>query len=241
MAKGSSPLTRGKRGRVGAQEGVEGLIPAHAGKTVVTVHLSMWLRAHPRSRGENLKWGCLAVAVLGSSPLTRGKQNDARGIARVVGLIPAHAGKTAKCCGLCGGWRAHPRSRGENRMTLGELHAWLGSSPLTRGKHASDTPHTPLVRLIPAHAGKTEVAQEALRGRRAHPRSRGENPSTASALPSCPGSSPLTRGKPSELLLSGARHGLIPAHAGKTSPRITPRSGRRAHPRSRGENSLMFW
>ena len=51
---------------------------------------------------------------------------------------------------------------------------------------------------------------------RAHPRSRGENSERTEYLKRGSGSSPLTRGKPSELFLGGARHGLIPAHAGKT-------------------------
>ena len=51
-----------------------------------------------------------------------------------------------------------------------------------------------------------------------------------------PGSSPLTRGKPSYWLFVRLRRGLIPAHAGKTD-RCPPRSrARPAHPRSRGEN-----
>ena len=50
------------------------------------------------------------------------------------------------------------------------------------------------------------------------------------------GSSPLTRGK--HILVVGVTspHGLIPAHAGKTSRPASGRDDGRAHPRSRGEN-----
>ena len=51
-----------------------------------------------------------------------------------------------------------------------------------------------------------------------------------------PGSSPLTRGKLTFLVRSGARVGLIPAHAGKTPPWMRRARASRAHPRSRGEN-----
>ena len=51
------------------------------------------------------------------------------------------------------------------------------------------------------------------------------------------GSSPLTRGKHLHRHPLASRRGLIPAHAGKTRPRYTPRRTRRAHPRSRGENA----
>ena len=51
------------------------------------------------------------------------------------------------------------------------------------------------------------------------------------------GSSPLTRGKPPPVSPPWWRRGLIPAHAGKTIARARLASTRRAHPRSRGENS----
>ena len=50
------------------------------------------------------------------------------------------------------------------------------------------------------------------------------------------GSSPLTRGKPAGRVTSSCTLGLIPTHAGKTTPRRATRITRRAHPHSRGEN-----
>ena len=52
--------------------------------------------------------------MAGSSPLTRGKQFPAGLIGARVGLIPAHAGKTAAWDDVWSFTRAHPRSRGEN-------------------------------------------------------------------------------------------------------------------------------
>ena len=72
---GSSPLTQGKHLVASARHAIEGLIPAHAGKTA---HPKIGLSsstAHPRSRGENRLCG------------------DARRLG--ARLIPAHAGKTA--------------------------------------------------------------------------------------------------------------------------------------------------
>ena len=111
-----------------------------------------------------------------------------------------------------------------------------GSSPLTRGKPAVPNHDMAPVRLIPAHAGKTENGGKAWNKATAHPRSRGENPLAAWLEGSCEGSSPLTRGKPVLLSSFGTRKGLIPAHAGKTvTERAAILSGA-AHPRSRGEN-----
>ena len=57
-----------------------------------------------------------------------------------------------------------------------------GSSPLTRGKRlaAGIVPH--VIRLIPAHAGKTRSTRGACVWPRAHPRSRGENTSRPALL-----------------------------------------------------------
>ena len=51
----------------------------------------------------------------GSSPLTRGKLVMGLGPFGGVGLIPAHAGKTARTASPRAQHWAHPRSRGENR------------------------------------------------------------------------------------------------------------------------------
>ena len=50
---GSSPLTRGKLGTIRPQHSRRRLIPAHAGKTKQRRRTRRWMRAHPRSRGEN--------------------------------------------------------------------------------------------------------------------------------------------------------------------------------------------
>ena len=91
-----------------------------------------------------------------------------------------------------------------------------GSSPLTRGKPDLSEVGGSLGRLIPAHAGKTLVREATPEDRWAHPRSRGENqPSQTPGRPLL-GSSPLTRGKLACLSAFMGKHGLIPAHAGKT-------------------------
>ena len=52
---GSSPLTRGKRNDPVGSSVRGGLIPAHAGKTGPRLPLRWPDRAHPRSRGENVR------------------------------------------------------------------------------------------------------------------------------------------------------------------------------------------
>ena len=95
--RGSSPLTRGKRYRGETTGGGGGLIPAHAGKTRGSSKPSPRSPAHPRSRGENDKWRAEKPQRLGSSPLTRGKHRQRGWLLDRNRLIPAHAGKTARC------------------------------------------------------------------------------------------------------------------------------------------------
>ena len=91
---GSSPLTRGKHPNDPGAWRYPGLIPAHAGKTLVAVTPSIEAEAHPRSRGENRMGSHQDQAPDGSSPLTRGKLWVAGAGEPSEGLIPAHAGKT---------------------------------------------------------------------------------------------------------------------------------------------------
>ena len=153
----------------------------------------MW--AHPRSRGENSDHWVLAFALLGSSPLTRGKQAILLFLYLTRGLIPAHAGKTEIPGFSLPSCAAHPRSRGENCLRCLEGHLRDGSSPLTRGKLGASQGPVCNSGLIPAHAGKTSPAMGAREPEGAHPRSRGENARDDAGIPWFKGSSPLTRGK----------------------------------------------
>ena len=237
---GSSPLTRGKPLRVRRADQHQGLIPAHAGKTEARRRARIWVRAHPRSRGENVQWPTNSITRMGSSPLTRGKRAVALSRRASTGLIPAHAGKTAVRLMLRRNRWAHPRSRGENYVITRDGGKPAGSSPLTRGKQGLHLAVSVSSGLIPAHAGKTRCGFGCHGGVPAHPRSRGENVSFK--YPSRPivGSSPLTRGKQGDGPFRLPERGLIPAHAGKTFRRRGSGPPPRAHPRSRGENRRGF-
>ena len=151
---GSSPLTRGKfRPAVSARRN-HGLIPAHAGKIQWRAANRNIVRAHPRSRGENLAHDVGARLVSGSSPLTRGKSGEAPVAPEAPGLIPALAGKMHPTMSAATNRRAHPRSRGENDLPRADRTLGCGSSPLTRGKWLGLTRAWMRRGLIPAHAGK---------------------------------------------------------------------------------------
>ena len=176
---GSSPLTRGKPCLVRNRSPLGGLIPAHAGKTLLMpAHMPSMkgsspltrgkpsgqagpappTPAHPRSRGENTASFFGSADILGSSPLTRGKLVGARRESTPGGLIPAHAGKTCGKWATLSGVPAHPRSRGENYAPPCGSDLMSGSSPLTRGKLSLTSRCHWDGGLIPAHAGKTSAS-----------------------------------------------------------------------------------
>ena len=76
----------------------------------------------------------------------------------------------------------------------------MGSSPLTRGKRRLVCISHPLRRIIPAYAGKTIAGIIDYCLDKDHPRLRGENELEEEAEHEALGSSPLTRGKPVQVL-----------------------------------------
>ena len=111
--------------------------------------------AHPRSRGEHIRYAPEAYLELGSSPLARGTPLWSSVWRRLCGLIPARAGNTAQRIYRGRRGRAHPRSRGEHNDEWGSVNNDAGSSPLARGTQVGNLHGFRLVGLIPARAGNT--------------------------------------------------------------------------------------
>ena len=233
---GSSPLTRGGRRTSQNSLGLDGLIPAYAGRTGRTLRHPCATWAHPRLRGADAaRPGCLYRAA-GSSPLTRGGPLTHQTTAPAVGLIPAYAGRTILWMkGGCN-YGAHPRlrgaddfsgchirlPRGSSPLTRGDflllksILNWTGSSPLTRGGQNPAGYFIGSIGLIPAYAGRTTAAAVIQSASAAHPRLRGADNALQRASHHASGSSPLTRGGRSRCCARYPRRGLIPAYAGRT-------------------------
>ena len=214
VKQGSSPLARGGRLERHFLRVLLGLIPARAGRTLYGVTYT--------------------ADEMGSSPLARGGHVGRDDGAQVVGLIPARAGRTRRrtlrrCCR-----RAHPRSRGADRVTIYRDPSVTGSSPLARGGRYWPVDSSTPKGLIPARAGRTRWSSRRPTGRGAHPRSRGADQVVDAREVPVPGSSPLARGGLSLRQPDPQHAGLIPARAGRTSSRVSRQPKRRAHPRSRG-------
>ena len=118
---GSSPRMRGKLCWAWASRSSRGLIPAHAGKTLRRVQLTIQDEAHPRACGENPAMNASANGLVGSSPRMRGKRVTTSRHLTYFRLIPAHAGKTLGSTIIRDSSRAHPRACGENTERSGVL------------------------------------------------------------------------------------------------------------------------
>ena len=155
MQKGSSPRMRGSlKDRYDIQL-IIGIIPAHAGLTGAPSRCCMPDWDHPRACGAHLRRELEQKLYKGSSPRMRGSPHDSRNASRSHGIIPAHAGLTARTwdSGRCR--RDHPRACGaHNALAVGD--AFLrGSSPRMRGSLKNAIETVKAGGIIPAHAGLT--------------------------------------------------------------------------------------
>ena len=133
LPAGSSPHTRGLRGRVIGVTWPTGIIPAHAGFTHGPARRVMRVPDHPRTRG---------VYAAHAQPR----------------IIPAHAGFTSAPCLRVGRLPDHPRTRGVYTSLSGTSRSVRGSSPHTRGLLAICPSGYCPRGIIPAHAGFTAPA-----------------------------------------------------------------------------------
>ena len=186
--------------------------------------------------GENTLDYLMNVVAGGSPPRGRGTRAQRRPRQRLLGLIPAWAGKTFSMLSTSSQPEAHPRVGGENARANGVSNVRAGSSPRGRGKRggSADTSRPP--GLIPAWAGKTRSWARQGPARTAHPRVGGENNKVILESVVGGGSSPRGRGKLDGELLTEVDDGLIPAWAGKTRTDAGKSPPSSAHPRVGGEN-----
>ena len=130
--------------------------------------------------------------------------------------------------------------RGEHGIDDEFAPGLQGSSPHARGAPKTTTKHRPNPGIIPACAGST-TSRTISRGRgRDHPRMRGEHRSLTRTQTPSPGSSPHARGAPHHRDSVVEQVGIIPACAGSTRGPLAAGTGRRDHPRMRGEHPQLY-
>ena len=214
---GSSPLARGTSQVTHLISLEVRLIPARAGSTKLTPVTPAVSAAHPRSRGEHPSPGSPEITIDGSSPLARGTHWVAAEVAGPAGLIPARAGNTGRLQKAVASRWAHPRSRGEHKVTPYAPCFCSGSSPLARGPPIFEIKGMAERGLIPARAGNTVYLASYVLAYWAHPRSRGDHAPVDAVGDGERGSSPLARGPHYNPIYRIQGKGLIPARAGTTA------------------------
>ena len=233
---GSSPRMRGTLAyRRGVIEDI-GIIPAHAGNTLLSHSVSFALRDHPRACGEHFINTTGEVDKTGSSPRMRGTLPINCSGESVIRIIPAHAGNTDEA-GVdepVGG--DHPRACGEHAVYAPRDPIREGSSPRMRGTRLSQGRRGPGLGIIPAHAGNTPLTPTRSTRHRDHPRACGEHFCHWLSVEATPGSSPRMRGTPGPMMAIPRLAGIIPAHAGNTNRTRTQDCHTWDHPRACGEH-----
>ena len=197
--------------------------------------ISRW--DHPRIRGEHQPALVGEVQQQGSSPHTRGALYQPVHGVNLKRIIPAYAGSTSTGSSSSARRADHPRIRGEHLDHRHPPGAGAGSSPHTRGARPLGKGPPAGNGIIPAYAGSTAPRKGASGWQRDHPRIRGEHGGPADGLHAGPGSSPHTRGAPTNSSHRRRKVGIIPAYAGSTGRPVRAGLLLQDHPRIRGEHA----
>ena len=233
---GSSPHTRGARPLPRPRGVGRRIIPAYAGSTLPEGPRQGADADHPRIRGEHASRALTRNIVPGSSPHTRGARPVQPRPGSAARIIPAYAGSTRFRRRRRERFRDHPRIRGEHRHVRVTGVGACGSSPHTRGAHDGAQLGRCSIRIIPAYAGSTKIAQKGKGMAADHPRIRGEHCCAEMLFAAFQGSSPHTRGALLTLPRRRRLLRIIPAYAGSTPALSASAPPRPDHPRIRGEH-----
>ena len=168
---------------------------------------------------------------------------------------PAHAGKSFLVSSLQLAFRDHPRAC-EEKLTGARLFLWEkdhpracgeklyrvgvnrpspGSPPRMRGKAFGNIERRRIVRITPAHAGKSFCEAIAAPPASDHPRTCGEKSFILMTSLPATGSPPHMRGKVIALSVAVSSLSITPAHAGKRQSLSRRNQVVRDHPRACGE------
>ena len=92
---GSPPLARGTAAGAAKRAAPGGITPACAGNRISVRPVSLFIRDHPRLRGEQLRRTHFSRSARGSPPLARGTAETIDGQETVYGITPACAGNSS--------------------------------------------------------------------------------------------------------------------------------------------------
>ena len=230
-----SPRTRGWTRRVHEHRTERQLLPAHAGMDPRISVVTPRFPSAPRARGDGPHIPNAVAKIIHCSPRTRGWTRLAFQRAHVQPLLPAHAGMDPPAPRRTVSAEAAPRARGDGPVATTGTAAWINCSPRTRGWTLVGTPWVMTGGLLPAHAGMDPESPLMTTDQPTAPRARGDGPTSARNSKRVFVCSPRTRGWTRVQLVGIPGVELLPAHAGMDPCTPSPRGGRRAAPRARGD------
>ena len=217
-----------------------GIIPAHAGLTFYCYNAKAPPRDHPRACGAHQIRVAERDAFKGSSPRMRGSLHMFSFPLKQKGIIPAHAGLTARLLASGDPCRDHPRACGAHVERPALMQRPSGSSPRMRGSLGSRAVMRAERGIIPAHAGLTNVERHCGRRYGDHPRACGAHIHNGDARLDVVGSSPRMRGSRPSAGIRNPQTGIIPAHAGLTDLQRMRAASERDHPRACGAHQVKI-
>ena len=218
-----------------------GITPAQAGKRTEGSRYTPESEDHPRTSGEKVAVGAVAVDDEGSPPRRRGKVFLTDLVRVVVRITPAQAGKSEIRPVSFHFHRDHPRAGGEKAAPRAQKCEEEGSPPHRRGKGHACHQATVVVGITPAWAGKSSAARGCGKAHLDYPRMGGEKSISIRFAQDTAGSPPHRRGKVAAAGLNDLIDGITPAQAGKRRSGGTEMALPRDHPRAGGEKRLILF
>ena len=236
--KGLSPRGRGNPSAAYQALGVQGSIPAWAGKPGRSCRRGRREWVYPRVGGETTAAASVAPSTQGLSPRGRGNLVEFATEGTQIRSIPAWAGKPVDP-GNGGVVReVYPRVGGETYTFVDNGALMQGLSPRGRGNRCAGRARRGSSGSIPAWAGKPTLPATTRTRPRVYPRVGGETHVAGDHSDAASGLSP--RGRGNHLLTRPLPLGVrsIPAWAGKPSGRRRGTGTRRVYPRVGGETGV---
>ena len=125
---------RGKDSVTVGRNGMYGITPAYAGKSITCYRNLVAVEDHPRLCGEKQPAHLSTMIQSGSPPPMRGKATPYATRAAVDRITPAYAGKSSLGFTSLNNSRDHPRLCGEKVQNRPQHQVQRGSPPPMRGK-----------------------------------------------------------------------------------------------------------
>ena len=169
-------------------------IPIHTGNSILVASLSRKPPVHPHTHGELFRPMVSIPVIRGSSPYTRGTQEDRHFYRIALRFIPIHTGNSSLYVEWWIAASVHPHTHGELHSLHPVKDILCGSSPYTRGTPRFFRLTVADERFIPIHTGNSSYLLRITLPHPVHPHTHGELVFLTHLIWFVSGSSPYTRG-----------------------------------------------